>query len=334
MDFKFFIGVDISKLTLDFVVSNHIDTLFHLQVANSKEGISSFISSCKQEKICLAKTLICMEHTGIYNNVVLDFFIKKKMAVCVEHGKQIKQSMGMVRGKNDKVDALRICLYARRFQDKLKLWQPEREALTQIRHLNALRKRLTNAKKQLLTPAKETKKWIDKSLAKQIEKINQPAIKTIQKQIKEVNQKLNDIVQNDPQLKHLFELVTSVSGVGPKLYYELILTTKEFSAITDSKKYASYAGVAPFENSSGTSIKGKNRVSQMANKTVKNILHMSALSVISREGEMTDFYRRKVAEGKSKMMVINAIRNKLIHRIFACVRKNEKYDENYKYQLA
>ncbi|HCX23292.1 MAG: IS110 family transposase [Flammeovirgaceae bacterium] len=308
-----------------FQLYQKLSFTFRYQIAKKESTLLS--PDAKKEKINLPKSLLCMEHTGIYNNNVLDFFIKKKIAVFVEHGRQIKQSMGMVRGKNDKVDALRICSYAKRFQDKLTLWKPERDALIQIRHFNALRKRLSNAKKQLKTPAKESRQWIDRRLAKRIDQINQPAIKSISGQIKEVEKKLKEIVQNDPQLKHLFELVTSVSGVGPVLYYELILTTKEFSAINNSKQYASYAGVAPFENRSGTSINGKNKVSQMANKTVKNILHMSALSVISRDGEMTDFYRRKVQEGKNKMMVVNAIRNKIIHRVFACVRKNEKYEK-------
>jgi transposase len=275
-----------------------------------------------------------MEHTGIYNNNAIQFFHQKNVAMCIEHGRQIKQSMGMVRGKNDKVDALRISQYTRRYQDKIQLWEPERDVLVKIKHLTALRKRLINAKNQLKTPIKESEKWLPKALVKEMNNVNQPAVKTLQKQIKSVDQKLNAIIASDQQLNHLFNIVTSVSGVGPVLCYELLLTTKEFTSIKDPRKYASYAGVAPFDNLSGTSLKGSKRVSPMANKAVKKILHMAALSVVSREGEMTEFYRRKVDEGKNKMAVINAVRNKIIHRVFACVRKNQKYEENYKGQLA
>lgn len=334
MKFQFFIGADISKLTLDFAVSDQHNSLFHVQVSNDPKGLRAFLSKCKQEKIILSKAIICMEHTGIYNNVIVDFFQQKKVAIAIEHGRQIKQSMGMVRGKNDKVDAIRISLYARRFQDKIQLWKPERDVLSKIRHLNSLRKRLINARNQLKTPLKESEKWLPTSLVKEMNNINKPAVKSIQKQIKIVDEKLQAIIAEDPQLNHLFNIVTSVSGVGPILYYELILTTKEFTSIKDPRKYASYAGIAPFDNLSGTSIVGSKRVSQMANKSVKKILHMAALSVVSRDGEMKDYYRRKVEQGKNKMAAINAVRNKIIHRIFACVRKNEKYDENYKYQLA
>lgn len=334
MNFQFFIGVDISKLTLDLAVSDQYNALFHIQVSNDLKGIKSFISKCKQESVSLSNALLCMEHTGIYNNVILEFFQQKNVAMAVEHGRQIKQSMGMVRGKNDKVDALRISQYARRFQDKIQLWKPERKVLSKIRHLTSLRKRLINAKNQLKTPLKESEKWLPTSLVKEMNSINKPAIKSLQKQIKIVDQKLQAIIDDDPQLNHLFNIVTSVSGVGPVLYYELILTTKEFTLIKDPRRYASYAGIAPFDNLSGTSIVGKKRVSQMANKTVKKLLHMAALSVVSREGEMTEFYRRKVEQGKNKMAAVNAVRNKIIHRVFACVRKNQEYDKNYNYQLA
>lgn len=267
------------------------------------------------------------------NNTILQFFEKKEVAMTLEHGRQIKQSMGMVRGKNDKVDAIIISQYARRFQDEIQLWKPERKELVKIRHLNALRKRLVNAKNQLKTPLKESQKWLSKSLINEMNTINKPAIKSIQKQIRSVEEKLHKIITEDPQLNHLFKLVTSVSGVGPMLFYELVLTTKEFTSIKDPRRYASYAGIAPFDNLSGTSIRGNKRVSQMANKSIKKLLHLSALSVVSREGEMTDYYRRKVSEGKNKMAAINAVRNKIIHRIFACVRKNQEYDKNYNYQL-
>ena len=132
--------------------------------------------------------------------------------------------------------------------------------------------------------------------------VNQPAVKILQKQIKAVDQKLNAIICSDPQLNHLFNLVTSVSGVEPVLCFELLLTTKEFTSIKNPRKYASYAGVAPFDNLSGTSLKGAKRVSPMANKAVKKVLHMAALPVVSREGEMTDFYRRKVDEERIKWL--------------------------------
>jgi transposase len=113
-----------------------------------------------------------------------------------------------------------------------------------------------------------------------------------------------------------------------------IVTTNEFKNFTCPKKFACYAGVAPFEHTSGTSIKGRPRLSRKANMSMKALLHMAALVSMQYNEELRNFYERRVAEGKSKMSVLNMIRNKLIHRVFACVRDNRKYENSYINSLA
>lgn len=334
MPFQYFIGVDVSKNSLDFVVRTHNQTLFHSKTSNNQNGIKSFLQKCKNQNVNIKSSLLCMEYTGIYNNFILQIVSQKNINAWLEHGRQIKQSMGITRGKNDKVDAARIAEYAARFQDKATLWKPDRKPLQILKQLVITRRRFINAKNQLKTPLKESEKWLPPEVGKQARQLSLAPIKTLEQHIKLIEVKIKNLIKQDPQLNHLFTLATSVTGVGPNLAHELILTTKEFTAIKHAKQYASYSGVAPFENQSGTSLKTPRRVSQMANKSTKKLLHMAALSVISKEGEMNNFYRRKVEQGKNKMLVINAVRNKIIHRVFACIRKNEKYDENYTYNLA
>lgn len=136
------------------------------------------------------------------------------------------------------------------------------------------------------------------------------------------------LIENDQHLKELFTLMTSIPGVGSATATEVILATNEFKAITDPKKLACHAGVAPFEHRSGTSVRGKTRVSQHARKRLKSLFHLAAISSIRTKGELRDYYQRKVNEGKNKMLVLNAVRNKIIHRIYAVVRRGEKYDKN------
>ena len=137
----------------------------------------------------------------------------------------------------------------------------------------------------------------------------------------------------DPELNRLFNLITSVTGVGSITATEVIITTNEFKTIDCPKKYACYSGVAPFEHQSGSSIRGKTRVSSMGNKSIKKLLHMAALSACSCPGDLKQYFDRKVLEGKNKMLIINAIRNKLIARIFACVKQNKFYEKNYENHL-
>lgn len=113
----------------------------------------------------------------------------------------------------------------------------------------------------------------------------------------------------------------------------MIIATNEFKDISDPKKFACYAGVAPFEHTSGTSIRGKSRVSHKANKPMKTLLHMSALVAVNYNDDLKQYYQRKLQENKNKMSVLNAIRNKLIHRVFACVRENRLYQNKCEQSL-
>ena len=113
----------------------------------------------------------------------------------------------------------------------------------------------------------------------------------------------------------------------------VIVATGEFQGIQEVKKFACYAGIAPFEHCSGSSIRGKTRVSKMANMTIKKLLHLAAMSAIQFCSEIKAFYHRKVAEGKNKMSVINAVRNKLISRVFSCVKNKRMYQKDYKHAL-
>ena len=157
----------------------------------------------------------------------------------------------------------------------------------------------------------------------------QSTIKAIEKDFKKVEKRIVEIIRADESLKHLLDLGTSVVGVGKVRACERMITTNEFKNINDSKKYACYSGVVPFEHSSGSSVRGRNRVSHLANKNVKRLLHMAALAVTRIKGDLQCYWQRKLKEGKHKMVILNAIRNKLIQRVFAVVNRGTKYERNY-----
>ena len=142
------------------------------------------------------------------------------------------------------------------------------------------------------------------------------------------------VIQADARLKELFDLMVSVPGIGPVIATELLIATNEMQTINEPKKLACHAGVAPFEYRSGTSIRGKTKVSHQARKRLKSLIHMGTMSAIQVKGDLQDYYVRKLGEGKHTMLVLNAVRNKLIHRVCAVVRRGEKYDKNYRPALA
>lgn len=334
MNFKYFIGIDVSKKTLDFWMLRAGKALLHLQTENSCKGVQAFIDKSKQQfGLVLEESLFCMEHTGIYNYPVLDFLSEKQTSIWLESALHIKHSSGLQRGKNDQVDAERIAFYCYRNRDNVRLWRPTRQVIKELKNLTALRTRLINAKKQLKSSWQEGEGFLDKASQKKIQQCCLCSLKAIDQDLVKVGKQLDQLIASDKELNRLFNLITSVEGIGAVTAREVLITTNEFKDFSEAKKYACYAGVAPFQHQSGTSIRGKSRVSHLANKSVKTLLHMSALSAIRNCEELRNYYQRKVAEGKNKMSVINAVRNKLILRIFAVVRKSQKYDKNYEYTL-
>ena len=155
------------------------------------------------------------------------------------------------------------------------------------------------------------------------------ALDGIESSLENVEKKIISLINTDPELKRLFALVTSVVGIGTVTAVQLLVTTNEFKDINNAKSYACYAGLVPFLEDSGV-FKGKGRISHMANKKVKTLLHMSALVAIQYNEELRLYYERKInIEKKNKMSVINAVRNKLVQRIFSCVNQNRRYEKNY-----
>ena len=335
MEFTYFIGTDVSKNELDFAVMHGNTLLFHKEIANKPGEISIFIKELiKLDGFDLTRAVFCMEHTGIYNTHLLACLDKKGAHTCLEAATQIRQSLGNIRGKNDKIDAIRIADYAYMKRDKLRLWKPKREVIQQLAHYSATRSRLIEAKKMLTIPLKEHDAFSAKKIAKQSKASCSNTLKAIDTDLNRVEKAMDKIIMEDPQLKHLFDLVTSVCGVGKVTATQVVITTNEFKDICNPKQYACYAGVAPFTDESGK-IRKKARVSHMANKKVKKLLHMSAMVAIQHNPELKCYYQHKViAEKKNKMSVINAVRNKLILRIFACVKQNRAYENNYQKLVA
>ena len=205
--------------------------------------------------------------------------------------------------------------------------------VTQLKELAALRSRLLNAKKQLTVPVKETALF-DKHLAEQITSLFKATTTALDQDIKKADTAIDQLVAADEQLKRLFDIVTSVDGIGKITATAMVVCTNEFKDINEPSKFACYSGIAPFEHSSGSSIRGKSRVSHQANKSMKTLLHLAAMVAICYNQDMSNFYQRKVAQNKNKMAVINAVRNKLVHRIFACVKQDRLYQKNYSNTLA
>jgi transposase len=324
---KNFIGIDISKKTFDMslIIDLNKENILYKAFSNSLKGIKEMKQWLKTNKVNCEETVFCMEHTGIYCRVLVDFLTKNEYSTWLEMPVVIKRSMGLQRGKSDKIDSRNIVLYAYKNREDIKLWKAPREEVLKLKDLMTLRDRLIRSKKSLTTPINEIISIGDKKSANMLMNASKTAISGIEKSIKEVEQKLKEIIDGDDRLKELFGLLISVPGVGKVTAINMICFTNEFTLFKNAKQLACYCGIAPFEHTSGSSIRGKTRVSHMANKTLKTNLDLCACSVLKGKNEFRFYYDRKVAEGKHKMSVINAVRNKIIHRIVAVIKRGTPY---------
>jgi transposase len=335
MDFCYFIGIDIAKDTLDWAVYSQQGLQFSTHSANTLTGIKTVLTELKVlPNWDSPKAVFCMEHTGIYTAHLLETLYASKLAVWLESSLQIKQAGGMQRGKTDKVDAQRIAQYAHRFRDQVRLWQPPREVIQKLAFLSATRQRLNQAYNLLAVPVAEQETFISKPLQKMLKGTVKKSLIVLKEEQKAVEVAIKELIEADARLKELFDLMVSVPGIGPVIATELLVATNEMQTINEPKKLACHAGVAPFEYRSGTSIRGKTKVSHQARKRLKALIHMGTMSAIQVKGDLQDYYVRKLREGKHTMLVLNAVRNKLIHRVCAVVRRGEKYDKNYSSALA
>ena len=335
MKYVAFIGIDVSKEKLDFVILMEGKKVLHQEVKNTPKQIRKFISALmKRLKVSREECLFCLEHTGIYGEPFLSVAEKDDLGVWLENAREIIAFHGLSRDKNDAVDALRIAEYAWAKQHQINLWKAPRAVIKELKRLLKFRKRLVDKRSQLQNAAKEEKGFYDEEWVK----FHQQSVKSITSKmsdlIKDLEQRIRKLITEDELLKKLFDLICSVKGVGLIVGAHTLVVTNEFKLIKDPKKMACHCGVAPFQKQSGKSIKGRSKVSHQANKAMKTLLNLSARSAVGSRGELQDYYRRKVAEGKNKMAVMNAVRNKIIHRMFACVRDNRKYENIYVHNLA
>ena len=329
---SYFLGIDISKKKFDGALTVDGKNFHSVESMNNSKDIRTLFKTLAEKlAISYSQLVVCMEHTGVYCLPLLKFLVENQIKVCLESPIQIKSSQGIVRGKNDKVDARRIAGYAYKNRENLTLWRPQRLVIQKLKALLVTRDRLVKVRTILSVPINECEEFIEESIYKMMGQNCQQSLKALDQDIKKIETAIDQLVKQDLPLKKQYRLATSVTGIGKVTALNMIVSTGEFTRITESKKFACYSGVAPFEHSSGSSIKGRPRVSKMANMTIKTLLTMGAMSAIQHDPFLKNYYHRKVEEGKNSFNVINAVRNKLITRVFACVKGERMYQKEYNY---
>ena len=312
------IGVDVSKSTLDICVID-LSHKKSFEIKNTRKNIQSFFEPYKGLNI-----RVCCENTGKYNWVLLHVLSEFGILCYQVNPLHLKRSIGLVRGKDDVIDSYRIGLFISKNHDSLAPYLPMDGDLQKIKVLLSKRNLLVKQRAQHKSNSKEDMllKEIDLEL---IDDYQKSIIEFLDQKIKHLEKMIGDLIKGNSLLKKQNDIMIIIPGVGQIVSWNVLVKTNAFKNITKAKKFACYSGVAPFQFQSGTSIYSKPKVSHYADKSMKKLLHMAAMSAIQRNNDLRDYYLRKVAEGKNKMLVLNAVRNKIIQRIFAMIKSEKKY---------
>jgi len=320
MKFKEVLGIDVSKRNLDV----YLYCLSKYKVfTNDNQGYLSLLEWLAAEQLSKNDLLICFENTGIYSKHLAQFLWDNEFNYVMENALQIKRSMGIVRGKTDKIDAQLIAKYAYLRKEYLQLSQPKEQIVTTMSDLLTLRDRMVRQRAGYKAFLKEL--LLDQNSNNLLVEIHQRLIETLSQEIQKVHEQILKLIASNTVIDNQYQLISSIKGVGFVATCYFIVSTNAFIRFKDHRKFASYCGIAPFKHQSGTSIKGKTRVCHLANKKMKNILNMTAMAAINHNRELKTYYDNRIKKGKNKMSTINIIRNKIVARVFAVIKRNSPY---------
>jgi transposase len=324
MNYNSFIGIDVSKLTFDvFIYGKSLKQQFN----NTEKGFICFMKWARKVLSTddLKQVFICFEHTGLYSLNLALFLQEQRVPFSIVPALDIKRSLGTTRGKSDQLDAERIAMYAYQKREQLLPTTLPSKTIMKLQPLLSLRTKLIADRAGYRVSCKERKSVYAVKEHQELFNVYKSLMKVLDEKIKHIETAINSLLQSDPEIKRTFKLITGIKGIGPLTAAYLIVYTQNFTKFNSWRQFACYSGIAPFPHTSGTSIKGKTRVSHLANKQIKALLFLCANVAVQYDQELKTYYQRRLKEGKSKMSTLNIVKNKLISRVFAVVKRQTEY---------
>ena len=328
MKYSGFVGIDVSKDTLDVSLClSLLDKLpmVHQVFANAPKGFKLIIKWLKENRAKPNELLFCLEHTGVYSLKVSYWLEEKEYSYVLENPLQVRRSLGLVRGKNDKADSRHLARYAARHHEELKPSKMPSKLLMALKTLLSHRDMLSKQRAELLQNEKRLEILSKTTDVKLIRKQNHQHLQLLETQLAGMEEKLSELSKSDQAIAENVELVRSIPGIGLIIALNMIVQTNNIMGFENGRQFACFCGSAPFEYSSGTSVRGKTKVHSIGNRQMKGLLSNGAHSAIRNDKQIKKYYERKIAEGKPKLLVLNAVRCKLINRAFSVIKRKTPY---------
>jgi transposase len=315
------VGIDVSKKTIDaYCYHAQAHKAFINDVKGYKSLLKWVLKVTKQSKV-----FYCFENTGYYSLKLALYLDGQDLIYVEESPLKIKRSSGVVKEKTDRLDAQLIARYAWLYREELEPSTVKSTSHLELGRLLALRDQLVRDNAGLKGTLKELKVLLSSSTTDVGCIALKRSIDYLEKQVKGIETRIKDIIAEDASMRKNYELLSSIKGVGLVIACQLIYHTGNFTRFDTWRAFSSYCGTAPFEHQSGTSIHRRKRCHYLGDRKMKSLLSMATVSAIQHDSELRLYYKRKLAEGKDKMLAINNVRNKLIARAFAVVKRGTPY---------
>ena len=336
---KLFVGIDFSKEKIDVaIIFAEGQTETSMRVSNEfKNSVSGYKQLVKWVEESSNETepslwLFCGENTGDYSKPLCNFLYGRGFDMWLENAKSIKDASGIRRLKSDRADANMIAEYAMRNYDKAIMYEPLSESLSQLRELFLYRQMVVRHRCSFQVRRGEKRLNMEKSPVKtMISQSGRHIVTELNKEIEKIDKRIAELIDSDDELAQVFNIVTSIPGIGTQNAVCLMVYTDNFRRFNfDSRKIACYYGIAPFGRDSGTSVHTDPHVHYMANRQIKAMLSQAALSAARFNPVIASYYSRLIAKGKKRQIVLNNVKNKLVHIVTAMVRNKQLFDKDYK----
>jgi transposase len=316
------IGIDVSKGKLDCAWLNENNKLKVKVFPNSPTGWLDLVGwSIKNTGLVVNGLHFVMEATGVYHEQLAAYLYGKGADVSVVNPAQVKfyaQSLG-VRSKNDKKDSVVLARYG--VNEKPKRWQPE---APEIRTLKALLARLDSLEKDLQRERNRQEKATVSQAPQAVLGSLAQIIGTLDTERKQLEKLIEEHIDGHKQLKGNKALLESIPGVGKVIATRMLMVigSRQFDS---ASQCAAYLGLVPVQHESGSSVKGRSRLSKAGNPTIRAKLYMAAVVATTYNPDIKAQYERLTNKGKSKMSALGAAMRKLVQICFGVLKHQQPY---------
>jgi len=314
-----YVGVDVSKSTLDLAIPQANGTYVHKKISNDAVGFKSILKFIPSDYCCV------MEAASSYYMPFAYYLYANQIAVSIVNPLSVNHfcKMRMSRAKTDRKDAAMIAQYGD--SETPRLWQPKAEHLLELQQLQAV---LDNLTKQKTSCSNQLEAFISSGkMSKDVNRIIRKQIAFYDKEIKAVEIKMVTITE-----KHhsdLYKNLQTIPGLGKRTAMLLIVITDGFTKFENAKELVSYIGICPRLYESGTSVRGKSRICKMGMSRMRQLLYLCSMRAMSSNKACKEMYERLKQRGKNGKLALVALANKLVRQAFAIGTGNIAYNANF-----